>query len=70
MDNLTPWYPPEIKPVRIGDYECKYCVERGATVNRHYWNGKRWCMSRDDPLTGLFSVIWRGLRHGAARETP
>ena len=39
-DQLTPWYPAEIKPKRKGVYERDMTHGRGSYS---YWNGKYWC---------------------------
>ena len=63
---LTPWYPPHIKPVRVGVYETlrKGCFQ--------YWNGEwwgYWSSTKKDAfgLNGGKSVFqhprWRGLAH-------
>ena len=62
MNKLTPWFGPEIKPVRIGMYECEMCAKHTPPSNLHYWNGKEWRCSRGDILgRGLDLVTWRGL---------
>lgn len=38
---LTPWYPPEIKPVREGVYEVK-SVRRPDFTLFSYWTGQNW----------------------------
>ena len=42
-DQLTDWFPPEVKPVRAGVYYC------GALGYAH-WNGTRWGAWQDTPL--------------------
>ena len=53
---LTPWYPPEVKPVRVGWYDCEVCTE-----NRHLWDG--WCWKSSKYSHGQLTVgfRWRGL---------
>lgn len=36
-DNLTPWFPSRIKPVRVGVYETDF-----VTNTYQNWNGKYW----------------------------
>ena len=67
MAKMTPWFPPDIKPVRIGEYECKYCVENRNPLSRHYWDGKRWIFSRSNSWV-LNSTIWRGLSRPTRKE--
>ena len=43
---LTPWYPGDVKPVRVGVYQRDYS---GTTFSCHrsqycYWNGRHWGM--------------------------
>lgn len=48
MAKLTPWFPPHIKPVRVGWYNAS--AYRKTHIIR-YWNGQRW--SEFATLTGL-----------------
>jgi len=65
-DNLTPWYPPHIKPVRIGAYETD--AMSGGVYQ--YWDGFRWSSYCNSPQSafrfrasksGYQSPCWRGL---------
>lgn len=38
MSKLTPWYPPEVKPVRVGVYESI----TSAPPWFRYWDGSHW----------------------------
>lgn len=70
---LTPWYPPEIKPVRKGVYERDMeAVLMHAYGQWSYWNGVHWCgwasdreSARNNGIQGLPSLMqdapWRGL---------
>ena len=63
----TPWFPGDVKPVRVGVYQ------RGGGVRPFsYWNGLYWCCSAMSPknaedmgrrkLQSIFQAIkWRGL---------
>ncbi len=44
-DNLTDWYPPHIKPVRVG----VYIASKNGSNSRvlRYWNGRIWSWSWD-----------------------
>lgn len=55
-DKLSPWYPPEIKPVYVGFFDCRECGFR------HFWNGAHW-LSSDGPFSMpyLGRFHWRGL---------
>jgi hypothetical protein len=37
--DLTPWFPPEVKPVHVGWYET--CMLKSA-IGHSYWCGKQW----------------------------
>lgn len=60
----TPWYPPEIKPVRKGHYECERCVLYGKKFPYHFWNGKSWAWGSTGETLGLW-FSWRGLTERA-----
>jgi len=46
---LTPWFPPEVKPVRAGWYVSAWCPDRWRSPVechwRRFWNGYRWSLS-------------------------
>ena len=51
------WFPPEVKPVRKGLYECEVC----GNGTKHFWNGRSW---KQLPISerNLYPVFqWRGL---------
>lgn len=58
---VTGWYPPEIKPVRVGWYACQQCTITRSWRNRHYWDGRQWLHNglMGEQLQIVFS--WRGL---------
>lgn len=60
MTKVTPWFPASIKPVRVGEYECRLCVEDRALHQRHFWTGEKWVFGPNDTGPSL-NVIWRGL---------
>lgn len=41
MSFYSEWFPPEIKPVRVGEYQCK--LSNGNDVHMRLWNGEHWC---------------------------
>lgn len=59
MSKLTDWFPADVKPVRVGQYE---------VANTHYgdpfplhWDGRKWCLS-DTKTPAIFqNREWRGL---------
>jgi hypothetical protein len=40
---LTKWYPPHIKPVRVGVYQAIPKGIRSECPIYSYWNGLKWC---------------------------
>lgn len=58
----TAWFPPTVKPVRDGWYECRICVNKEEGKRGHYWNGRKWT---EDPTKYQFydftPFMWRGL---------
>lgn len=46
-EQLTPWYPGDVKPVRVGVYQTKNQIDKGAVYQR--WNGLFWCLCCDTP---------------------
>lgn len=72
-DKLTPWYPPHIKPVRVGVYETDafFEVVDGVAVFQ-YWNGRYWGTYSGKEIKAATmswweskhqNVRWRGLAH-------
>ena len=64
MNALTEWYPPHVKPVRVGWYERQWKM-KGSAATPDYWDGKRWFIGYGHP-TGMAATIsqnihWRGL---------
>jgi len=58
--NKTNWYPPHIKPVRVGLYE----VGSDDIHVYAYWCGKFWRLSLDKRITWANQHLsWRGLTH-------
>ena len=42
MPKLTPWFPPEIKPVYVGAYWVTHKAWDHAYDSFAYWNGTEW----------------------------
>jgi len=61
MGKLTGWFPPEIKPARIGLYECKW-----SDLN-WYWNGSAWRNAGNSFDCTLQNRYWRGLASDPAK---
>lgn len=66
MSRLTPWFPPEVKPVRFGIYERLWSDGPLYAL----WNGKHWKTSWGTPDvaarnssigSGVQNLPWRGL---------
>jgi hypothetical protein len=66
MNELTDWFPPEIKPVRIGVYQRQFSNYSSYS----WWNGKHFSIGREFPSaldihSAQESVFqnkpWRGL---------
>ena len=72
-ENLTPWFPAYVLPVRPGVYETNLFL--GRTVYQK-WNGKYWCFSGrtvDDAnnqqgRSAFQYVGWRGLNRNPSLE--
>lgn len=70
---LTKWYPPSIKPKRVGIYMTidQFTFEIDGKIWFQYWTGKRWKL-RSDTINGAHKlkdyesqhqhVYWRGLK--------
>lgn len=63
-DDLTPWFPPDVKPARIGLYQRDWKNEI-ATATPDYFDGTNWFATnafRCASLTPLaIKLPWRGL---------
>lgn len=69
---LTPWFPPEIKPIRVGWYQRKWRKDNDWFAN--YWDGAHWHHSESATATTQIPIephyeaichcenmYWRGL---------
>ena len=56
---LTPWFPPDVKPVRAGVYEA-----RMKAPWYRYWDGQHWCAGARTPK------LAQELPHLPIEETP
>lgn len=73
MEKLTEWYPPEIKPARIGWYESlpPTLVESYDYYPRRFWDSQSWCYQPARPVGSTLPPTlvpctnqkraWRGL---------
>jgi hypothetical protein len=63
VNNITPWYPPEINPVYVGWYQREYEYDQAIELP-DYWTGQKWLVGNGD---GTYSdreprvLPWRGL---------
>lgn len=62
---LTPWFPADVKPVHVGEYEYRY---ESGYVFRAYFDGAKFVIHDlteadwwGSPVDGSFSDHWRGL---------
>lgn len=69
---LTPWFPPDVKPVRVGVYEARWTLPamRVRNIQYQHWNGVTWGAWAQSPTAALRNAIgpsmrqdpeWRGL---------
>jgi hypothetical protein len=66
LDNVTPWYPGDVEPVRTGVYQRSY---PSGVARYSRWDGREWMFACDTPLdaaavdlsTGYPELPWRGL---------
>lgn len=57
---LTPWFPPEVKPVHVGWYERQHLA--GFFHFFTWWNGEYFQCSEDEPDCAFCqNQPWRGL---------
>lgn len=62
---MTPWFHPEVKPVRVGEYQAS--IKRDPAFRR-WWNGEKWSIlyfSSDPPS---FKVRYRDLFERASDQ--
>lgn len=68
---LTPWFPGDINPVRVGPYERDYDDGNGSAYC--YWNGRYFGWSAETPAAATTKagqrsakqdLPWRGLAEG------
>jgi hypothetical protein len=59
--NVTPWFPPHIKPVRVGEYEIESVyADLGKTSFKAPWDGTFW-HSKEGYRLAEQDRRWRGL---------
>jgi len=63
---MTPWYPPEIRPMRVGEYECH-------SNERRWFDGNLWScaylphepsfikQAERQQVSSYQEITWRGL---------
>lgn len=67
---LTPWFPPEVKPVRKGVYPTEFDCINGPVAGYSFWFAPGWSGQRKTPkdamdfthrADGIQHKRWRGL---------
>ena len=53
----TGWYPPEVKPVRVGWYERYWC----GLKTLYWWDGVCWRYEPESERSHYQHLPWRGL---------
>lgn len=59
MSIYTDWFPPKVKPVHIGLYECRCCGMK------FWWDGAIWWIESKSFPSRLQKFSWRGLKEKA-----
>jgi hypothetical protein len=73
MSKLTPWFPPEVKPVYVGVYRTKFFANYSGYS---YWNGSAWSFEWDSVEEvsrmeiGNQDKSWRGLAKNPQADKP
>jgi hypothetical protein len=61
---MTPWFPPQIKPMRVGVYQIKFNYPLPRTESMYAtWNGRRW-----SNMSYQTFGYWHGIFSGAEQE--
>ena len=47
---LTDWFPPEVKPVRVGVYQRDYQDDFPEIPSYSYWNGEAFCFCEETAI--------------------
>lgn len=68
---LTGWYPGNVKPVRVGVYECEWGYYGVMSYYYNYWDGSNWffgyadyshsMITRSSPIDSEHLISWRGV---------
>lgn len=68
---LTPWFPADVNPVRVDEYECSRLEHQSRVTRRLHWSGAGWSYSANHPhgawIGGTACMFvsdkdkWRGL---------
>ena len=56
MNIFTDWFPPEVKPVHVGLYECRCCYQK------YWWDGTKWWIKSKTVRSAIQKISWRGLK--------
>ena len=67
QEKFTPWFPPEVKPVHVGDYETKTPDSFGIVPRP--WNGQWWgCAYGVAGKSATQNWQWRGLTRPSSKD--
>lgn len=65
---LTDWYPPHIKPVRVGWYHTGFSFNnptnnaRNESDGNWWWDGSIWLIDEDGEICYAQDRWWRGIK--------
>jgi hypothetical protein len=62
----TEWYPPDVKPVRVGAYEITFFDSGWAYEWFAWWDGRQWLSSEFGCSLQYQKQTWRGLTEKVA----
>lgn len=68
---MTGWYPPDMKPARIGFYDVNGTRPMKTSKPlpvRGYWDGNRWHYPMEGHVPHFQDFYWRGLAADGARH--
>jgi hypothetical protein len=66
-EKLTPWFPADVKPARVGVYEKDFQIDEGHR-SFQYWSGRRWWYGTGNPEGTKKAFL--SAPHGECRPRP
>lgn len=60
-ERLSPWFPPNVKPVHRGWYDATVFAAPKFLPPRFYWNGEVWWNGNENRAVMHQKRFWRGL---------